>query len=308
MTVVADLMALAILKPLNADIMCGTAQRFGLPMGFGGPTAGYMATRDEFKREMPGRIIGLSKDKYERPAFRLALQTREQHIKRERATSNICTAEALSAMMAGMYGVYHGAEGIREIAEGIHSKAVYLSEMLQAYGYNQENAEFFDTLKITRDDEGWVETVRELAEEKGINLYYDPQGWVGLAIDETVDLYDMNDLITLFAEASDNMPQLEESEEAFEGLWAIEESRVRELDYLQADVFKAYHTETELMRYLKRLDRKDISLATSMIPLGSCTMKLNPAAAMIPITYTRTYIRRAYTGTKETTEPVFFLV
>ncbi len=284
-TVVADLMALAILKPLNADIMCGTAQRFGLPMGFGGPTAGYMATRDEFKREMPGRIIGLSKDKYERPAFRLALQTREQHIKRERATSNICTAEALSAMMAGMYGVYHGAEGIREIAEGIHSKAVYLSEMLQAYGYNQENAEFFDTLKITRDDEGWVETVRELAEEKGINLYYDPQGWVGLAIDETVDLYDMNDLITLFAEASDNMPQLEESEEAFEGLWAIEESRVRELDYLQADVFKAYHTETELMRYLKRLDRKDISLATSMIPLGSCTMKLNPAAAMIPITY-----------------------
>ena len=254
-TVVADLMALALLKPLAADIMCGTAQRFGLPMGFGGPTAGYMATRDEYKRDMPGRIIGLSKDKYEHPAYRLALQTREQHIKREKATSNICTAEALSAMMAGMYGVYHGAEGIRSIAEGIHGKAVYLSEMLQAYGYNQENAEFFDTLKISMDD------------------------------DTKVDIDDMNDLIELFADASDNMAQYEESEEAFEGLWAIEESRVRELDYLQAPVFKLYHTETELMRYLKRLDRKDISLATSMIPLGSCTMKLNPAAAMIPVTY-----------------------
>ena len=285
-TVVADLMALALLKPLNADIMCGTAQRFGLPMGFGGPTAGYMATRDEYKRDMPGRIIGLSKDKYEHPAYRLALQTREQHIKRERATSNICTAEALSAMMAGMYGVYHGAEGIREIAEGIHGKAVYLSEMLQAYGFEQENAEFFDTLKISlQHSDVSIQALREMAEEMGINLYYDPQGWVGLAVDETVDLDDMNDLIALFAELSDNFGQLEESEDAFKGLWAIDESRVREVDYMQAEVFKKYHTETELMRYLKRLDRKDISLATSMIPLGSCTMKLNPAAAMIPVTY-----------------------
>ena len=284
-TVVADLMALALLKPLDADIMCGTAQRFGLPMGFGGPTAGYMATRDEYKRDMPGRIIGLSKDKYEHPAYRLALQTREQHIKRERATSNICTAEALSAMMAGMYGVYHGAEGIREIAEGIHSKAAYLNEMLQAYGYEQENAEFFDTLKIRANGEGLTAKVKEKAEELGINLYYDPQGWIGLSIDETVDIDDMNDLIELFAEASGNMPQYEETEEAFEGLWAIDEKRVREVDYMQAEVFRLYHTETELMRYLKRLDSKDISLATSMIPLGSCTMKLNPAAAMIPITF-----------------------
>ena len=283
-TVVADPMALALLKPLDADIMCGTAQRFGLPMGFGGPTAGYMATRDEFKREMPGRIIGLSKDKYEHPAFRLALQTREQHIKRERATSNICTAEALSAMMAGMYGVYHGAQGIREIAEGIHGMAVYLSEMLQAYGYEQENAEFFDTLKIRVNDE-WMEPLKQRADELGINLYYDAEGWVGLSVDETVDIDDMNDLIELFAEASGNIPQYEESEEAFEGLWAIDESRVREVDYMQAEVFQKYHTETELMRYLKRLDRKDISLATSMIPLGSCTMKLNPAAAMIPVTF-----------------------
>lgn len=283
-TVVADLMALALLKPLAADIMCGTAQRFGLPMGMGGPTAGYMATRDEYKRDMPGRIIGLSKDTHERPAYRLALQTREQHIKREKATSNICTAEALSAIMVGLYGVYHGAEGIREIAEGIHGKAVYLSEMLQAYGYEQENVSFFDTLKIQLPESLSQEQLRDLAEEKGINLYYDEQGWVGLSLDETVTLDDMNDLIELFAEAADAMPQYEESDEAFEGLWAIDEQQVREVDYLRAEVFGRYHTETELMRYIKRLDRKDISLTHSMIPLGSCTMKLNPAACMIPVT------------------------
>ena len=282
-TVIADLMALALLKPLNADIMCGSAQRFGLPMGFGGPTAGYMATREEYKRDMPGRIIGLSKDAYEKPAYRLALQTREQHIKREKATSNICTAEALSAVMAGMYGVYHGAEGIREIAEGIHGKAVYMSEMLQAYGYEQENTEFFDTLKI-RPENG-VEAVREAAEQMGINLYYDEEGWIGLSMDESVTVDDMNDLIEVFAQASDNLAQYEDSEEAFEDLWAIAEERVREVDYLQEEVFKKYHTETEMMRYIKRLDRKDISLTHTMIPLGSCTMKLNPAAAMIPVTY-----------------------
>ena len=282
-SVIADLMALALLKPLDADIVCGSAQRFGLPMGFGGPTAGYMATREEYKRDMPGRIIGLSKDAYEKPAYRLALQTREQHIKREKATSNICTAEALSAVMAGMYGVYHGAEGIREIAEGIHGKAVYLNEMLQAYGYEQENVEFFDTLKIRH--ENGTETVKAAAEELGINLYYDVEGWIGLSLDETVTVDDMNDLIELFANASDNMAQYEDSEEAFEGLWSTNESRIREVDYLQSDVFKQYHTETEMMRYIKRLDRKDISLTHTMIPLGSCTMKLNPAAAMIPVTY-----------------------
>lgn len=280
-TVIEDLMAMALLRPLDADIVCGTAQRFGLPIGFGGPTAGFMATRDEFKRDMPGRIIGLSKDQYEKPAFRLALQTREQHIKREKATSNICTAEALSAMMAGMYGVYHGAEGIRAIAEDIHHKAAYLSEMLQAYGYEQENTEFFDTLKIRVED---VKKLREAAEQKEINLYYDKQGWIGLSIDETTSLNDMNELIDLFAQAADAMPQYEDSEEAFEGVWAIDENRIREVDYLQAEVFKKYHTETEMMRYLKRLDRKDVSLAQSMIPLGSCTMKLNPASTMIPIT------------------------
>ena len=282
-TIIADLMALALLKPLHADIMVGSAQRFGLQMGFGGATAGYMATRDEFKRDMPGRIIGLSKDSHDHPAYRLALQTREQHIKREKATSNICTAEALCAMMAGFYGVYHGAEGVRTIAESIHSKAAYLNEMLQAYGYEQENAEFFDTLKI-RLTQGKVADFRQAAEERGINCYYDPEGWIGLSIDETVTIDTMNDLIELFAEFSDNLAQYEDSEEAFDGLWAIDESRVREVDYMQAEVFQLYHTETDMMRFIKRLDRKDISLTHTMIPLGSCTMKLNPAAAMIPVT------------------------
>lgn len=283
LTVITDLMALALLKSpasFGADIAVGSAGRFGLPMGFGGPTAGFMATRDEYKRDMPGRIIGLSRDTHEHPAYRLALQTREQHIKREKATSNICTAEALSAMMAGFYAVYHGAEGIREIAEHIHSKAVYLNEMLQAYGYHQTNAAFFDTLHIEAD----TASLRQLAEERHINLYYAPDGTIGLSINETTDLDDMNDLIELFAEASGNMPRYEESEDAFENLWAIDEQDVREVDYLQAEVFRLYHTETEMMRYLKRLERKDISLTHSMIPLGSCTMKLNPAAAMIPIT------------------------
>ena len=283
--VIADLMALCLLKPFDADIICGTAQRFGLPMGFGGPTAGYMATRDEYIRELPGRIIGLSKDLYDRPAYRLALQTREQHIKREKATSNICTAEALSAMMVAFYAEYHGAEGLRAIAEQIHGKAVYLSEMLQAYGYTQENNEFFDTLKIYLPDSVSIDALKAAAEDAEINLYYAPEGWIGLSLDETVTVDDINDLIDLFAGLVDGMAMPVEDESAFEGLGSIDESRVREVDYLQAEVFRKYHTETEMMRYIHRLARKDISLTHSMIPLGSCTMKLNPASAMIPITF-----------------------
>lgn len=283
-TLIEDIMAMALLRPLDCDIAVGSAQRFGLPMGFGGPTAGFMATRDAFKRDMPGRIIGLSKDSHERPAYRLALQTREQHIKREKATSNICTAEALSAMMAGFYAVYHGAEGVRSIAESIHSKAAYINEMIQAYGYEQDNNEFFDTLKIWLPEEVEIGDFKALAEEKGLNLYYDKEGWIGLSLDEAVTLDTMNELIALFAEAVDALPNYEDSEEAFEGLWSIDESRVREADYLTAPVFRLYHSETDMMRYIKRLDRKDISLTHSMIPLGSCTMKLNPASAMLPIT------------------------
>ncbi len=287
-TVIADLMALALLKSpgsWGADIVCGTAQRFGLPMGFGGPTAGYMATREEFKRDLPGRIIGLSKDTHDKPAFRLALQTREQHIKREKATSNICTAEALSAMMAGFYAVYHGAEGIRHIAEAIHGKTVYLSELLQAYGYVQENAQFFDTLKIHLPEGLTMSEFRQMGEEAGVNFYYDPAGWFGLSVDEATRLEDMNVLIELFANAVNGMAPEVTDEHEFDGLWGIDEEQMREVDYLQADVFRLYHTETEMMRYLKRLERKDISLTHSMIPLGSCTMKLNPAAAMLPITF-----------------------
>ncbi len=285
-SVIADLMALALLKSpgsWGADIVCGHVQRFGLPMGFGGPSAGYMSTRDEFKRDMPGRIIGLSKDVNDHPAYRLALQTREQHIKRERATSNICTAEALCAMMAAFYAVYHGAEGIRQIAQDIHAKATYLNEMLQAYGYTQLNASFFDTLKIVLPENITIKQFRQMAEEKQINFFYAEDGTIGLSINETTDIDDMNQLIELFADASGNMPQYEDSEKAFANLWNLEEEQVREVDYLQADVFKIYHTETEMMRYIKRLERKDISLTHSMIPLGSCTMKLNPASAMLPI-------------------------
>ncbi len=286
--VIADILSLALLHApgtWGADIVCGSTQRLGIPMGFGGPVAGYMATRDEYKRDMPGRIIGLSKDSHERPAYRLALQTREQHIKREKATSNICTAEALTAMMAGFYAVYYGAEGIRNIAEEIHGKAVYLSEMVQAYGYTQENSQFFDTLKIGLPEGVTLEQFKSYAEEQACNFFYHEDGTIGLSINETTNIDDMNALFELFAWASGNVASYEESEEAFAGLWALDEALIREVDYLQADVFKKYHTETEMMRFLKRLERKDISLTHSMIPLGSCTMKLNPAAAMLPITY-----------------------
>lgn len=289
-TVIADLLSLALLPSpasFGADVCCGTTQRFGIPMGYGGPVAGYMATRNEYKREMPGRIVGLSKDAYGRPAYRLALQTREQHIKREKATSNICTAEALTAMMVAFYAVYHGAEGIRNIAEEIHAKATYLSEMLQAYGYAQENVQFFDTLKIKLPQGLEVKTFREAAEEMSMNFFYAEDGTIGLSVNETTSLTDMNDLIELFATVSDNLPCYEDNEEAFANLWTLDESLVREVDFLQESVFLKYHTETEMMRFIKRLERKDVSLTHSMIPLGSCTMKLNPASAMLPVTYPR---------------------
>ncbi len=286
-TMIADMMALALLPSpasFDADVCCGTTQRWGIPMGFGGPVAGYMATREEYKREMPGRIVGLSKDAYGRPAYRLALQTREQHIKREKATSNICTAEALTAMMVAFYAVYHGPEGISEIAEGIHSRATYLSEMLEAYGFAQENAQFFDTLKIRLPESIKLADFREEAEKRHLNFYYAKDGSIGLSVNETTNDTEMEELIKFFEAVSGNLEYFS-GLDIFDGLWNLDEERVREVDYLQEPVFQKYHTETEMMRFIKRLERKDISLTHSMIPLGSCTMKLNPASAMLPITF-----------------------
>ncbi len=283
----ADLMALALLKSPSswgADICFGTSQRWGIPMGAGGPSAAFMATRDEYKRELPGRIIGLSKDTHDRPAYRLALQTREQHIKREKATSNICTAQALNAIMAGMYCAWHGAEGIRAIALDIHGKAVYLNEMLQAYGYTQDNAQFFDTLKLHLPDNIKMQDIIRQADEEEIVLLPQDENTLLLNIGEGLTAEDMNALFRALICPLGTEPVEIESDDVFKNLWAIDESMERKPDFLQHEVFRLYHTETEMMRYLKRLDRKDISLTQSMIPLGSCTMKLNPAAAMIPIT------------------------
>ena len=286
--VIADLMSLALLKApgtWGADICLGSTQRWGIPMGFGGPYAAYFAAKDEYKREIPGRIIGMSKDAYDRPAFRLALQTREQHIKREKATSNVCTAEALMAMMAGFYAAYHGAQGIRNIAERIHSITTYINEILPIYGYAQENTLFFDTLKITLPEKVSIEKLREIALEYEVNFHYFNDGTIGISIDETTDIDDVNVLIDIFAKAASNSPVFVEEEKQLEGLISLPEEMIREVDYLTHEVFNKYHTETEMMRYMKRLERKDISLTHSMIPLGSCTMKLNAAAEMIPITW-----------------------
>ncbi len=254
-------------------------------MGFGGPSAAYFATREEYKREVPGRIIGVSKDAYGKPALRMALQTREQHIKREKATSNICTAQALMATMAGFYTLYHGAQGIHRIASRVHAIACYLNELLSVYGYAQENHVFFDTLKITLPEQVSLDAIRNEALDYDVNLHYFEDGTIGVSIDETTDMDDINVLIDIFATAAGNAPVFVESMEEVLSLDAIPDKFIRSVDYLQHKIFNLYHTETDMMRYMKRLERKDISLAHSMIPLGSCTMKLNPASAMLPISW-----------------------
>lgn len=279
--VAADLMSLVLLTPpgeWGADIVFGSAQRFGIPMYFGGPSAGYLASTMDYKRTIPGRIIGISKDTYGRPAYRLALQTREQHIKRERATSNICTAQALLATMSSFYAVYHGPEGLRHIAHRIHAYAGYLAEQLEAMGYKQLNDNFFDTLYIELPEGLAAEKLREIALDCQVNLrYYEDGRHIGISIDETTLESDLSVLLYIFA-------QLQDKEGDIEGV-EVDETKVyfdkqfaRQSDFLQYDTFLKYHSETELMRYIKRLDRKDISLAQSMISLGSCTMKLNAAS------------------------------
>ena len=281
--VAADILSLALLTPpgeWGADIVFGTTQRLGTPMFYGGPSAAYFATRDEYKRNMPGRIIGWSKDKYGKLCYRMALQTREQHIKREKATSNICTAQALLATMAGFYAVYHGPEGIRTIAERIHSIAVFLEKSINRLGYKQVNAQYFDTLRFALPDTISAQQIRTIALSKEVNLRYFKNGDVGMSIDETTDITAVNVLLSIFAIAAGR-----DWEKASDVPMAssISAEMKRQSTYLTHEVFNKYHTETEMMRYIKRLDRKDISLAHSMISLGSCTMKLNAAAEMLPL-------------------------
>lgn len=280
--VAADILSLALLTPpgeWGADIVFGSTQRLGIPMFYGGPSAAYFATRDEYKRNMPGRIIGWSKDKYGHLCYRMALQTREQHIKREKATSNICTAQALLATMAGMYAVWHGPEGIRNIALRIHSMAAFLEKSINALGYKQVNANYFDTLRFALPEQLSAHQVRTIALSKEVNLLYFKNGDVGMSIDETTDLAAINVLLSIFAIAvGKDYEKVSDIPDA-----PAIKLLARKSAYLTHEVFNRYHTETEMMRYIKRLDRKDISLTHSMISLGSCTMKLNAAAEMLPL-------------------------
>ena len=270
-----DLLSLALLLSpgdMGADVAIGSSQRFGVPMGFGGPHAAFMAAKEKYKRKMPGRIIGVSVDRHGNPAYRMALQTREQHIRRDRATSNICTSQVLLAVMAGMYAVYHGAEGIRAIAKRIHGKTKDLATALSAGGYHIVHDQFFDTIRIglnnILDDE-----IKNRAEFSNMNFRYYDNGDVGIALDETVSPGDLSDILTVFKTEKSSRTN------GFD----LQDTRAN--DFLTHSVFSNYHTETEMMRYLHRLETKDLTLNTSMISLGSCTMKLNAAAEMMPITW-----------------------
>ena len=278
--VAADLLSLAILKSpasMGADVAVGTTQRFGIPLGFGGPHAAYFATHDEYKRLIPGRIIGVTVDQDGNRALRMALQTREQHIKRERATSNICTAQVLLAVMAGMYAVYHGGEGIKYIARQIHSLTNILDGALLKLGLSQENEAFFDTLKIKVSN---TEKLKNLAESKEVNFNYIDDSTISISINETTTEADIEEIIAILAQA-ENLYSFKITECPVS--LSIPENLQRKTAYLTHEVFKKYHSETEMMRYIKRLERKDISLADSMISLGSCTMKLNAATEMLPL-------------------------
>lgn len=283
--VAADLMSLALLTPpgeWDADICFGSSQRFGVPMGYGGPHAAFFAAKDEFKRNMPGRIIGVTKDANGNRALRMALQTREQHIKREKATSNICTAQALLATMAGFYAVYHGPRGIWSIAARIHSIAHLLSSEIEKLGYKQLNEHYFDTIRFSLPRHVKVEDIEWLSLDLEMNFRYFPNGEVGLSIDETTNIDDINWIVEVFAKAA-NRPVPTFTDYPVEQ--SIDEKFARTSEYLQLDVFNRYRSETEMVRYIKKLERKDISLTHSMISLGSCTMKLNAATEMLPLSW-----------------------
>ncbi len=275
-TAVTDLMALALLKEpaaWGADIAVGTAQRFGLPMGFGGPTTGFMATHDQYKRYMPGRIIGVSIDRMGNPALRMALQTREQHIKREKATSNICTASALMSTMSGMYAVYHGPQGLIDIAKNIHKYAFVTASLLSKNGFKLTSLEnFFDTIEIT---EIKASQIKEKALKRGYNFYYPNDTTVRMSFDELSNCKEVIEILSIFGIEVSEYPQID-----IKAIFLPRESK-----FMQEATFNRFHSETEMMRYIKKLERRDLSLTHSMIPLGSCTMKLNAAVEMMPMSW-----------------------
>jgi glycine dehydrogenase len=283
-TVAADLLSLALLKPpgeFGADIVVGNTQRFGVPFGFGGPHAAYFATKDAFKRQIPGRIVGISHDTQGNQALRLALQTREQHIRRDKATSNICTAQVLLAVMASMYAVYHGPRGLRQIATRIHRLTGYLAAGLTKLGYTVKTTAFFDTLQVDLGHTPLSE-LQKHSQTAGINFRLVDEQTVGISLDETVLATDIWDILTVFAgnqTPAFTLDSLDNPERHYP------EHLARSSSYLTHPVFQQYHSETELLRYMQRLQSKDLSLTHSMIPLGSCTMKLNATAEMIPVTW-----------------------
>ncbi len=277
--VAADILSLVLVKSpgeMGADVVVGTTQRFGIPLGYGGPHAAYFATKDEYKRSMPGRIIGVTVDTNGNRALRMALQTREQHIKRDKATSNICTAQVLLAVMAGMYAVYHGPKGLKYIAKKVHASAATLANELENLGCYQINSSYFDTIVVKAD----AAKVKAVAENNMVNFYYIDENTISISVNETTSLADIQMIVRIFAEALDKDITVPES---LEGKSAIPEKAQRSSEFLKHEVFNRYHSETALMRYIKMLERKDLALNHSMIPLGSCTMKLNAAAEMLPL-------------------------
>ncbi|HIF9309065.1 TPA: aminomethyl-transferring glycine dehydrogenase [Photobacterium damselae] len=283
--VASDLLALTLLTPpgeMGADVVVGSAQRFGVPMGFGGPHAGFMATQDKHKRTMPGRVIGVSKDSQGNQALRMAMQTREQHIRREKATSNICTAQALLANMAAFYAMYHGPEGLKNIARRVHHFTAILAAGIRDVGFERKNYYFFDTLTVHTLNH--TEVIYQKAQQQGLNLRLVDSETLAISLDETTTLYDVEQLLQLFdgntTQLSFYSEQVEQNEFS-----AIPPSCLRHSTYLTHPVFNSYHSETQMMRYMKHLENKDYSLTHGMIPLGSCTMKLNAATEMIPITW-----------------------
>ena len=277
----ADLLALTLLRPpgeFGADVAVGSAQRFGVPMGFGGPHAAFLATREEYKRQIPGRIIGVSRDRHGKTALRMAMQTREQHIRREKATSNICTAQVLLSIMASMYAVYHGPEGLKGIARRVHALAAVLAEGLRRLGCSTGGEPFFDTLRVETGERS-ADEILAAAEARGINLRKLGERTVGITLDETTGASDVDDLFQVFGGDLSAEKLVEGVDLGFPG------PHGRTSDFLTHPVFNSFHTEHEMLRYIKRLEARDLSLATSMIPLGSCTMKLNATSEMIPVTW-----------------------